>query len=542
MQLPASKASPSPVLRNARVLVADDQPDVVEALRLLLKGEGSLVETVTSPAAVLRSLADRPFDVLLMDLNYTRDTTSGQEGLDLLTRIKETDDTLPVVVMTAWATIDLALAAVHRGVGDFVQKPWDNTRLLNILQEQILRGRAQRHARRLEDEKKALDDSAFHQPNLKELLKRFAIHLREKMGCERVVILARVPGQALFLPASVLGLAEPAASLLRFESGDEILGSADGIVDLRGSGSPSSARSNLLALGLVLGFPIMQKGDLLAWVLLGERREGRDFEPGDREFLEVVAAHMAAGISGAVADEQERDFNAAREIQVGFLPKSLPRLPGFQAAGIWQPARVVGGDYYDVFSLGDHHAAVCIADVVGKGMPAALLMSNLQAATKAVASESAPPDALCTRVNQIICSNTTVGKFITFFYGRLDVNGRRLAYCNAGHNPPFVVRRDGRHARLAEGGAALGFNYTWNYQQGEFQLDSGDRVVLFTDGVTEAESPQGEEFGEERLLSVLQECRYLPAVALQEKILRSVGDFAAGEFRDDVTLIVLSVD
>lgn len=542
MHLPASKTSPSPVLVNAHVLVADDQSDVVEALRLLLKGEGSLVETVTSPAAVLRVLEEQPFDVLLMDLNYTRDTTSGQEGLDLLSQIKESDDTLPVVVMTAWATIDLALEAVHRGVGDFVQKPWDNTRLLNILEEQILRGRARRHAKRLEDEKKALDDHEFHQPNLKELLKRFATHLREKMACERVVVLARVPGQALFLPASVLGLAEPAAGLLRFETGDEIVGSMKGVVNLRVVALHSPVRSNLLAMGLVLGFPIMQKGELLAYVLLGERGEGRDYDPGDREFLTIVADHMATSISGVVAEEQERDFTAAREIQMGFLPKSLPRLQGFQASGIWQPARAVGGDYYDVFSLGDHHAAVCIADVAGKGMPAALLMSNLQAATRAVASESAHPDALCTRVNQIICSNTTVGKFITFFYGRLDVLGRRIVYCNAGHNPPFVVRRDGEHVRLTDGGAALGFNYTWNYEQGEFQLASGDRVVLFTDGVTEAESPQGEEFGEERLLDVVRHGRSLGAAALQEKILNSVGDFAAGEFRDDVTLIVLSVD
>ena len=141
-----------------RILIADDQPDIVEALRLLLKSEGYKTEAVTSPAAVLKSIEDHDFDVLLMDLNYTRDTTSGEEGLDLLSRIQTLDGSLPVVVMTAWGSVELAVEAIRRGARDFVQKPWENARLLTILKTQIELGRALRKGQRLEAENRLLRD------------------------------------------------------------------------------------------------------------------------------------------------------------------------------------------------------------------------------------------------------------------------------------------------------------------------------------------------------------------------------------------------
>jgi DNA-binding NtrC family response regulator len=138
------------------VLVADDQRDVLEALRLLLKGEGFAIETAASPAGVLSALEAKDFDAVLMDLNYARDTTSGEEGLDLLARIQAIDPTLPVIVMTAWGTVDLAVEAMRRGARDFVQKPWDNTRLTTTLRTQIALGRALRRGQRLEAENRIL--------------------------------------------------------------------------------------------------------------------------------------------------------------------------------------------------------------------------------------------------------------------------------------------------------------------------------------------------------------------------------------------------
>src|SRR5215216_3731141 len=139
-----------------RILIADDQADVLEALRLLLKGEGYKIETVSAPAAIIESLEDRDFDVLLMDLNYARDTTSGQEGLDLLSRLQKLDSSLPVVVMTAWGSGDVAVEAMRRGARDFIQKPWDNARLLSIISTQVELGQALRKGQRLEAENQIL--------------------------------------------------------------------------------------------------------------------------------------------------------------------------------------------------------------------------------------------------------------------------------------------------------------------------------------------------------------------------------------------------
>ena len=141
-----------------RVLIADDQADVLEALRLLLKSERYQIETVKRPADIIRAIEERDFDVILMDLNYTRDTTSGEEGLDLLARLQKLDSTLPVVVMTAWGSVDVAVEAMRRGASDFIQKPWDNARLITILRTQAELGQALRKGQRLEAENRVLRD------------------------------------------------------------------------------------------------------------------------------------------------------------------------------------------------------------------------------------------------------------------------------------------------------------------------------------------------------------------------------------------------
>lgn len=153
---PRSTAMPAPSHSGSRLLIADDQRDVLEALRLLLKPEGFAIETATSPPGVLDALGLREFDAVLIDLNYTRDTTSGQEGLDLLSRIQAVDSTLPVIVMTAWSSVDLAVEAMRRGARDFVQKPWENARLLSVLRTQLELGGALRRSQRLEAENRLL--------------------------------------------------------------------------------------------------------------------------------------------------------------------------------------------------------------------------------------------------------------------------------------------------------------------------------------------------------------------------------------------------
>jgi DNA-binding NtrC family response regulator len=183
-----------------RVLIADDQADVLEALRLILKPEGYQVEMAGSPAAALAAIERREFDVVLIDLNYTRDTTSGREGLDLLTQIQSVDGTLPVVVMTAWGSVEVAVEAMRRGARDFVQKPWDNSRVLAIVRNQIALSRALRTGQRLEAENKMLRSGSTDQPGDKPLM------IAESAAMQPVLRLIRDVGPS---DANILITGEP---------------------------------------------------------------------------------------------------------------------------------------------------------------------------------------------------------------------------------------------------------------------------------------------------------------------------------------------
>jgi len=246
--------------------------------------------------------------------------------------------------------------------------------------------------------------------------------------------------------------------------------------------------------------------------------------------------------SGTVALlEQEQELSRARQIQQDLLPKSIPQLRGIQVAGAWQPASAVSGDYYDVLALDEHRLAICIGDVVGKGITAALLMANLQAAFRAFATADASPASVCGKLNTFMCGNVASGKFISFFYCIVDARDRSLAYENAGHCPAQLVRRSGETITLCGGGAVLGVLPDWNYQDNRVQLESGDRLVLFTDGVTEAEDSDGTEFGEDRVVQSLQDSAGRSAEDVQRRLMETVTLYCDGQFRDDATVVVLAV-
>jgi phosphoserine phosphatase RsbU/P len=168
-------------------------------------------------------------------------------------------------------------------------------------------------------------------------------------------------------------------------------------------------------------------------------------------------------------------------------------------------------------------------------------MSNLQAAVRGLASPSLSPEDLAARLNSLLCRNMASDRFVTLFYAQLDGPARRLRYVSAGHNPPFVLHRNGSHDRLTEGGGVLGVFAHQKFDSSTVQLRSGDRVVMYTDGVTEACNAQDEEFGEERLLNVLQENPSRSAIEIQKSILQSVSEFSCGPWRDDATLLVIAV-
>lgn len=239
--------------------------------------------------------------------------------------------------------------------------------------------------------------------------------------------------------------------------------------------------------------------------------------------------------------EQEQEISEARSIQKGFLPKEIPELPGYEIASAWRSARVVGGDYFDVLPFDANELGLCIADVAGKGFSAALLMSNLQAAVRGLAASSLAPNELCVRLNALLHRNMEGDRFVTLFYAQLDGPARRLSYVNAGHNPPIVVHRDGSHHRLREGGGVLGVFSDQTFASGIIQLQPGDRLVLFTDGVTDASNTGEEQFGEQRLLELLEANRTSTPAEIKDKILSALTDFSRSSWHDDATLLIVAV-
>ena len=218
------------------------------------------------------------------------------------------------------------------------------------------------------------------------------------------------------------------------------------------------------------------------------------------------------------------------------------QIDGVELATAWQPASGVGGDCFDVIAFGRTKLAVSIADVVGKGIPAALLMSNLQATVRAFATGAEQPAELCQQVNRVLCGHIAEGRFISFCYCVIDTEEGTLTYCNAGHYPGMLVRADGSVDRLTVGGAVLGVLPAGAYEPGQLTIHSGDRLVLYTDGITEARNDADEEFGEDRLLEFAIGNRACSAPALQARLGAFVTAFTGGQLQDDATSIIVAVE
>lgn len=287
--------------------------------------------------------------------------------------------------------------------------------------------------------------------------------------------------------------------------------------------------------------PAADRG-VVAVILAGEKLSGEEWDLEDDEFLVSVAERMALSIETARLRSEEEEFRQAQQIQRSLLPRELPQIEGITVSGFWQPARAVGGDYYDCLRFDDRRLAVCIGDVVGKGMPAALLMSSLQAGVRAVADAATPPSTVLERVRRVVENTLDRGKFITFFYGILDSETKEFRYANAGHNPPILVRSDGTVEWLEKGGPAFARLFrTQPFVVATASLMAGDRIVLFTDGLTEAEDEAGNPFGDDRLLDLILESRGLPARELQEALLTAVLRYSNGNLHDDLTMLVIEV-
>jgi phosphoserine phosphatase RsbU/P len=380
-ELVMTQSAPIVQVESANILVVEDQLEVQQAIAMLLETLGYNVVGARSPEEALERVGREQFDLVLLDLNYRRDTTSGAEGLELLSLLRSKGIQAPVIAMTAWGSIELAVQAMHGGACDFLQKPWDNSHLIRLVNQHIVREQVARSSR-----------------------------VRQEM-----------------------------------------------------------------------------------------------------EWQDAVAVHRR------------------------LMPRELPQLKGFSIAAISRPLGYIGGDYYDVFSMGEK-VAICIGDVVGKGVPAALMMSNLQAAVKVTAAHWVNPSDLCQRVNQLACNNGASDKFISFFYAVLDLRTRKLTYCNCGHNPPILKRANGSVERLLVGGTLIGLRPGELYHEAYVSLAAGDQLVLFTDGVSEVENESGDQYGEQR---IIEQLNGQSATEILDGIVRDVTSHCKGVFSDDATGVVL---
>jgi sigma-B regulation protein RsbU (phosphoserine phosphatase) len=297
--------------------------------------------------------------------------------------------------------------------------------------------------------------------------------------------------------------------------------------------------------------PILGRDSRLVGLLvLGARLSEEPYSHDDKHLLTSVASQAGVAVESirmgeniAERIEAERrlaqEMEYAKQVQARLFPQKLPAMKTLEYAGGCIQARQVGGDYYDFLELGSGRLALVLADIAGKGISGALLMANLQANLRsqyAVALDDLP--RLLKSVNQLFYENSSESSYATLFFADYDDSSRRLRYVNCGHLPPLLLRTDGQVERLTSTNTVLGLFEKWECAVAEVRLAPGDILVLYTDGVTEAENPQEEQFGESRLAETMLAQRQLPVASLLETIVATVQDFSEGEQADDITLVV----
>jgi serine phosphatase RsbU (regulator of sigma subunit) len=301
-------------------------------------------------------------------------------------------------------------------------------------------------------------------------------------------------------------------------------------------------------VGAALLVPLRWRGDLVGALLLGDKLTGTPYTSEDVALFSSLAGQVSVSLQNALLLRErvgvarlEEELNLARRIQRKSLISEFPEMPGCEVHALSIPSKQVGGDFYDVVPIGNGSYLIAIADVSGKGVPAALLSSMLQASLRTQAeSVGSLPDIL-RNINALMYRSTEIQQFATFFLGRVDCSPSRLAFSNAGHNWPILMRANGEKLFLERGGTLLGIMEGVRFEEGHAPLHPGDRVVLYTDGISEATNAAGEQFGEERLVNFVQSLpRDMSARRVAEQILESLREFLGPvEPQDDMTLLVL---
>ena len=298
----------------------------------------------------------------------------------------------------------------------------------------------------------------------------------------------------------------------------------------------------------VLAVPLLLKEKLVGMLLLGNKKSGDHFNSEDVDFFATFSASLAVVVENArlykeelEKKEIERELDVARQIQERLVGCCrLPEITGVDVATTYLPSKQVSGDLFTVLPARGGQLALAVGDVAGKGVPASLLMATVQSSLTTLVEQKSSPVEIMQRLNRLVQENTEPEHFVTFFLGLFDANNRRLTYVNAGHNPPLYFPPGSRPKELTEGGLILGMLPEVRYETGEILLHKNAPVILYTDGVTEAENHSEEQFGTERLSEIVESNRQLPAKELGERILSGLRSFCDGrELGDDISLVIL---
>lgn len=305
----------------------------------------------------------------------------------------------------------------------------------------------------------------------------------------------------------------------------------------------------LFKMGVEVIVPMQIQGKTKGLIILGKRFNNLEYKDSDIEFIFSVGSlaiismeNRRLFIEALEKQKLEEELDLARDIQRNLLPQKIPYYKNFEISAINLSSKQVGGDYYDVIRLDENNCCIAIADVSGKGVPASLLMANIQAFLQVICKQNVPLDEATGLINDLISQNTSDGRFITFFWGIFNDIKKEVKYVNAGHNPPLLIR-DGKITKLSTGGIILGVMKTFtSYKSETVQLKSDDVLILFTDGISEAMNKNGEEFSDEALEKLALSLSGKPAEEILQEIKNEVQHFAEGAPQsDDITLVVIKV-
>ena len=305
----------------------------------------------------------------------------------------------------------------------------------------------------------------------------------------------------------------------------------------------------LLGIQAALVVPFLFKSNLLGFMSIGRKMSDEFYSSTDVELLETLGDQASLAVENArlyletiEKQKMEKDLEVAREIQRRLLPKSFPKIPGIKTEAMNLPSKHVGGDYYDVILLSESMVALVIADVSGKGVPAALLMASLQSTLRAEATVGRPPSEVISILNREIFEHTAGGTFVTIFYGVIDLENEALVYCNAGQTPPVILGKNLDTRLLDETHIVIGIDSSADYNDTTVRLRSGDLIFLYTDGITDELNDRDEPYGEMRLLERLKRLRESDLMDILNTVHDGVVEYTGGKPQDDLTALAVRIE